>query len=473
MNQRPSSRNPRFRADAVEPDTELRTSSKGGAPQSNVCACCGAPFQASHGFNDGLSATTSQPIHVKLDLAATAVESRMIAWRRDLHANPELGNQEHRTAALVATHLRSLAYEVRDNIAVTGLVAVLRGGGGSGPVIAMRADMDALPVAEEVALPFASKSRALWDGVEVPVMHACGHDCHVAILMAAAEILASMKAELRGTVMLVFQPAEENLPRGEIGGAKRMLEEGAFNDPKPDVVVGLHVVSGLHAGTLGYRPGPAQASADEFRIIVHGRQTHGARPWAGVDPIVIGAQIVTALQTIQSRQIDVDDPSVLTVGTFQSGSRSNIVPNNAVMTGTLRTYSEERRKYIIRRVTELSQSVAAGMDGRVDVMWWPNGYPTLVNDQGLADRMASTLARVAGSGRLFVRPRGMAADDFAYFAQIVPGFFFQVGITETDVDPRLAAPNHSPQFRVDESGLLQGLRALLHIVVDYSGSRPA
>jgi amidohydrolase len=288
--------------------------------------------------------------------------------------------------------------------------------------------------------------------------------------MAVAELLVSLKEKLRGTVMLVFQPAEENLPQGEIGGARRMIAEGAFSDPVPDVMIGLHVVTGLHAGTLGYRPGPTHASADEFRIVVHGRQTHGARPWTGVDPIVIGAQIVTALLTIQSRQIDVDDPSVLTVGTFQSGSRSNIIPNDAVMTGTLRTYSEERRQFIMRRVAEMCESVAAGMSASVDVLWWPNGYPTLINEPILAGHMASILARVVGRERLFVRPRQMPADDFAYFAHIIPSFFFHVGITSPDVNTRVAAPNHSPQFRVDETGLLQGLRGLLHIVVDYSGT---
>jgi amidohydrolase len=397
----------------------------------------------------------------------------MIAWRRDIHANPELGNQEHRTAALVAGHLRALGYEVRDKVAATGIVAVLQGRAGPGPTIALRADMDALPVAEEVPSSFTSRSKAQWDGVEVPVMHACGHDCHTAILMAAAEVLVRAKAELRGTVVLLFQPAEENLPQGEIGGAKRMLAEGAFADPKPDVVFGLHVVSSLRAGTIGYRPGPAQASADEFRIIVHGRQTHGARPWLGVDPIVIGSQIVSALQTIQSRQVDVADPSVLTVGTFQAGLRQNIISDHAVMTGTLRTYAEERRRYVMRRVTEVAESVAKGMDGSAEVMWWPNGYPPMVNNPTLTERMAPSLARVAGPDRLRVGERSMAAEDFSYFAQAAPGLFFWVGITGPDQDLRTAAPNHSPLFQVDESGLLPGLRGILHLVADYSGSGAA
>ena len=337
-------------------------------------------------------------------------------------------------------------------------------------MIALRADMDALPVPEPVGLPFASTAKASWDGVQVPVMHACGHDCHTAILMAAAEVLAGAKDKLRGTLVLVFQPAEENLPQGEVGGARRMLAEGAFNDPKPDVAFGLHVVSGLPAGTIGYCPGPAHASADEFRITVHGRQTHGARPWAGVDPIVIGAQVVTALQTIQSREVNIAEPSVLTVGTFQGGTRNNIIPDQAVMTGTLRTYSTERREMMMRRVSELSGAVAAGMNGSAEVTWWPNGYPPLVNAPPLVDQRLPSLARAVGADNLRAGTPSMAGDDFAYFAQVVPAFYFWVGITRPGQDPRTAEPNHSPRFQVDEAGMLVGLRGLLHVVADHSGS---
>ena len=291
------------------------------------------------------TAGPARPLHQRLDAAAAAIERKMIDWRRDFHQNPEMGNQEVRTAGIVARHLHALGYDVRENVAVTGIVATLRGGGGPGPVVALRADMDALPVFEEVDLPFASRARAVWDGIDVPVMHACGHDCHTAILMAAAEVLAGVSQDLRGTIKLLFQPAEENLPQGEIGGAKRMLAEGAFDDPKPDVVFGLHMISHMPVGSLGYRPGPAHASMDEFRITVNGRQAHGASPWRGVDAIAIGAQIVSALQTIQSRQVDVNEPSVLTVGTFNAGSRFNILSGQAVLTGTLRSYSDERRTY--------------------------------------------------------------------------------------------------------------------------------
>ena len=446
-----------------------------------ACACaCALPTLLSPGARaqaptlSTVAAGPAGPLHAALDASAREIEARMIAWRRDIHQNPELGNQEVRTSALVAAHLRGLGYTVRDKVAVTGLVATLKGEGGPGPTLALRADMDALPVPEEVDLPFASRAKTMWGGQEVGVMHACGHDCHTAILMATAEVLARHRADLRGTVVLIFQPAEENLPDGEVGGARRMLAEGAFDDPRPDAVFGLHVVSSLPAGTLGTRPGPAAASADEFTITVHGRQTHGARPWGGVDPIVIGAQIVSALQTIQSRQVDVGaSPSVLTVGQFHGGNRSNIIPDRAVMNGTLRTYDEERRQFIMRRVGEVSENIAKGMDGRAEVEWLANGYPSMANDPALVQRMAPSLARVAGPGALRTMPPGLAAEDFAYFSRTVPGVFFNVGVTAPDLDPRQVPTNHSPRFRVDESGLLPGLRAMLHMVADYTGSGAA
>ncbi len=433
-----------------------------------ACACAVLGFGAGRAL--AITPAAAKPLHAKLDAAAQAVGPKLLAWRRDIHQHPELGNQETRTAGLVAAHLRALGYEVRERVAVTGLVARLQGGAGPGPHVALRADMDALPVAEEVDLPFRSQARARWEGAEVPVMHACGHDCHTAILMAAAEVLAANKAQLKGQVTLLFQPAEEGAPTGETGGARRMLAEGAFSHGKPDAVFGLHVVSGLPAGMLGFCPGPAHASSDTFRIVVHGRQTHGARPWAGVDPIVIGAQVVSALQTIQSRQVDVDQPSVLTVGTFHSGARHNIVPEQAVMTGTLRTYDEARRDYMQRRVKEVAEGVASGMDGRAEVTWAPNGYPTTVNDRVLGDRMLPSLARVVGEANLRMAPRSTASEDFSYFAQQAPGMFFWVGVGPRDQNLRDNPTNHSPRFRVEEDGLLPGLRGLLHLVADYTGS---
>lgn len=461
------SRQRRLFADAVAPTLPRRGLLAG------VCACCAAGLLLGPVARDAAAnvvAAPARPLHAKLDEAARAIEARMIEWRRDIHQHPELGNQEHRTAGLVAAHLKRLGYDVRERVAVTGIVATLRGGAGDGPVVALRADMDALPVAEEVDLPFASRARAQWGGEEVGVMHACGHDCHTAILMAAAEALAAHRGELRGAVKLIFQPAEENLPDGEIGGARRMLEEGAFENPKPDVVFGLHVTNGWNSGTIAYRPGPAMASLDTFEITVRGRQTHGARPWDGVDPIVIGSQIVSALQTIQSRQVDVGEPSVLTVAVFRGGNRFNIISDSARMNGVLKTYDERRREFMMRRVKEVAEGVAKSMDGSADVVWDPNGYATVVNDPALAERMAPTLARVAGADRLRLNPRSMASDDFSFFAQRSAGLYFLVGVTSPGVNPRTAPTNHSPRFRVDESGLLPGLRAMLHLTADYTAS---
>ena len=374
----------RFIAEAVAPDGIDRRKLLG-----SVCTCGFATLLDLELTCFAAADTVAAParaIHAKLDADAQVIESKMVAWRRDIHQNPELGNREVRTASLVAQHLRQLGYEVREKVAVTGVVGTLVGGGGPGPVVALRADMDALPVTEPQGLPFASTARANWGGEDVGVMHACGHDCHVAIMMAVAEILAAHRGELRGTVKLIFQPAEENLPNGEIGGARRMLTEGAFNDPKPDAMFGLHVLSILPAGVLGYRAGVTLASTDEFRITVTGRQTHAAFPWSGVDPIAVGAQIVSALQTIESRQVNVAEPSVLSVATFHGGNRANIIPNQVVMGGTLRTMSEDRRQYMRRRTQELAESVARGMDANATVEWLPNGYANTVNDPALGPR---------------------------------------------------------------------------------------
>jgi amidohydrolase len=410
----------------------------------------------------------TRPIHDKLDAAAKAIEARMIEWRRDIHQHPELGNQERRTAGIVAAHLRKLGYDVREGVAHTGVVAVLQGQGGPGPVIALRADMDALPVAEEVALPFASKVRTTWEGQDVGVMHACGHDCHVAILMAVAEVLAQHRSELRGTVKLLFQPAEEKLPYGEIGGARLMVDQGAMDNPKPDAVFGLHVMSASPVGSIGYRPGAVTASSDGFRLTVTGKQTHGAMPWNGVDPVVVGSQIVSALQTLVSRETDVTKQAVvLSVSTFHAGVRYNIIPDKAEMTGTLRTYDETTRQRMMTRVKEIAGSIATGMNASAEVIWEANGYPPIMADEALVERMASSLVRVAGD-KAQVAERSSAGEDFSYFAQKAPGMFFFVGIASPGVQN--AAPNHSPRFQVDEAGLIVGLRAMLHLVADYTGS---
>src|SRR5262249_35304822 len=328
------------------------------------------------------------------------VEAKMIAWRRDIHQNPELGNREFRTSALVAEHLRKLGYEVRDKVAHTGVVAVLKGGK-PGPVIAFRADMDALPVTEEVDLPFASKVRATWQGRETGVMHACGHDAHTAILMAAAEVFAELRSELPGTVKLIFQPAEEGLPPGEEGGARLMIKEGALENPKPEVIFGLHVTAPGPAGTIFYRAGATMAGSDTFRITIKGRQTHGARPWQGVDPIVIASQVVLGLQTIQSRQVGVtSDPSVLTGGIFNAGNRSTIIPDKAELEGTLRTFNLDMRAFIMQRVKETAEAIAKSGGGEAEVQWISDGYIPLINDVGLTNRMVPTLRRVVGADKV-------------------------------------------------------------------------
>ena len=371
---------------------------------------------------------------------------------------------------LVAEHLKRLGYDVREKVAHTGVVAVLKGGK-PGPVIALRADMDALPVAEEVDLPFASKVKAMWRGQQVGVMHACGHDAHVAILMAAAEVFAKLRTELPGTVKLIFQPAEEGLPPGEEGGARMMIREGAFENPKPEAVFGLHVTAVGRIGTIGYRAGARSAGADTFHITVKGKQTHGARPWAGVDPIVIASQIVLGLQTIQSRQVDVtSDPSVLTVGIFNAGNRTNIIPDKAELEGTLRTYNLEMRDFIKRRVKETAEAIALSGGGEAVVVWNDDYVIPLINNVPLTKRMLPTLQRVAGAGNVFEQGRAATYDDFSFFAHEVPGLYFNIGVAPAGVAPAAIAPNHSPRFRLDETGLLTGLRALLHVSFDYLGS---
>jgi amidohydrolase len=395
-----------------------------------------------------------------------AVEPKVIAWRRDIHQHPELGNQEKRTAALVAAHLKALGYEVREGVAVTGVVATLKGGK-PGPVVALRADMDALPVKEQVDLPFASKARATWAGKEVDVMHACGHDGHVAILMGVAEVLASMKEQLPGTVKLLFQPAEEKLPNAEIGGARRMLAEGAFDAPKPDVVFGLHLASGLNTGEVGYKAGPITASSDAFKVSVKGRQTHGSMPWSGVDPIVLGSQIVLGFQTIASRQVNVTkEPSVLSVGTFNAGTRYNIIPDNAEMSGTLRTYDEGMRTFIMKRMGETAEHIAQSGGGTAHVHFEADGYAPTINDAKLTEQMTPSLNRIPGA-KAMVIPKGTGGEDFSFFAQKAPGLFVMVGATPPGQDAQKAEPNHSPRFFVDEASLAVGVRTLTQLSVDY------
>jgi amidohydrolase len=404
----------------------------------------------------------------EIERRAPALEAKAVAWRRDIHQHPELSNREVRTSKLVADHLRSLGIEVKAGVAKTGVVGILRGGL-PGPVVALRAEMDALPVAEEVDVPFKSTVRSQYNGVDVGVMHACGHDAHVAILMSVAELLAGMKAQLPGTVKFIFQPSEEGAPPGEEGGAALMIKEGVLENPKVDALFGLHVFP-YEVGTMHYRTGALMASSDRFEIVVHGRQTHGGLPWNGVDPIVTASQIVLGLQTITSRQIDLlESPAVVTVGRMNAGVRYNIVPDSTVLEGTIRTFSESMRASIHERIKRTAESIAAGAGATATATIHPY-VPVTMNDAALTERMAPTLRRVAGADKVAIARQTTTAEDFSLYQQKVPGMFFFLGITPKGADPAKVAPNHSPRFFVDEGALVPGIRALASLAVDYLAS---
>ncbi|MDP9043452.1 MAG: amidohydrolase [Pseudomonadota bacterium] len=413
----------------------------------------------------------ASPLGSSIDTAAKAIEERVIAWRRDLHQHPELGNREFRTAAIVEAHLRALGLDdIRTQVAHTGIVAVLHGSL-PGPTVALRADMDALPVTEEVDLPFVSRVRSQWNGEEVGVMHACGHDCHTAILMGVAEVLVGLRSQLRGRVKFIFQPAEEMPPEGEEGGAQLMIQEGALDHPVPEAIFGLHVTSRMHAGKIGYRPGPTMASSDSLSITVLGKQTHGAAPWLGVDPIVTAAQVILGLQTVISRGVDTTrEPAVLTIGSIRGGVRNNIIPDKVEMRGTIRSFDEGMRDDIHERVSTLAHAVARGSRAGC-VVCIDKKYPVTVNDPALTEAMVPSLQRVAGPEAVELISKVTGAEDFSFFQRLIPGLFFFVGVTAPDTNPALAYSNHSPRFVVDEGGLLLGLRALAHLACDYLESQ--
>ncbi len=400
----------------------------------------------------------------EIDRRAEELKDKLIAWRRDFHEHPELSNREHRTGTIVAEHLRALGLEVEAPVARTGVVALLRGGK-SGPVVALRADMDALPVAEEGDLPFASKAKSEYEGNAVSVMHACGHDAHTAILMTVAEILAGIRVQIPGTIKFIFQPAEEGPPGDEEGGAELMIKQGVLENPRPAAIFGLHVIAGMPTGKIGYRPGATMASGDTIRIKVQGRQTHGAFPWQGIDPVVLASQIVIGLQTIPSRQVDVTmEPSIVTISCIHGGVRENIIPDHVEMLGTMRTFNESMREDIRNRIRTTAEHIALSAGGSAEVRIEP-GYDVTINDQGLTEKMAPTLQRVAGEGNTFIAPKLTGSEDFSKYQQVIPGLFFFLGITPPET--KHAAPNHSPHFYVDESGLLLGVRALAHLALDF------
>jgi amidohydrolase len=404
-------------------------------------------------------------LHEQIDRGAQQVMSRVIAWRRDFHQHPELGNREVRTSGIVADHLRALGLEVRVNIAHTGVVGVLRGGK-PGPVVALRADMDALPVTEEVDVPFKSTVRAEYAGREVGVMHACGHDAHMSMLMGAAEVLAGLKANLPGTVVFLFQPAEEGAPAGEDGGAALMIKEGALDNPKVEAVFGLHVFP-FEAGGIRFRPRGIMAASDTLTIRVRGRQTHGGLPWDGVDPIVVSSQIILGLQTIISRQSNLATaPAILTIGRIEGGNRSNIIPDEVTMEGTIRTFDPDMQRQIherIRRtVTGIAQSAGATADTTI-----ATGNPVTYNDPALTERMTPSLRRVAAGEFNPDAPVTTTAEDVSLYLSKVPGLYFFLGVTPKGADPATVAANHSPRFFVDEGALVTGVRALASLAVDF------
>ena len=407
------------------------------------------------------SNATPQALPLNVDTRIEAVMPKVVEWRRDFHQHPELSNQEFRTAKIIADHLRALGMEVETEVAHTGVVGTLRGG--NGPVVALRADMDGLPVTELVDLPFASKAKGVYQGKEVGVMHACGHDNHVAILMGVAEVLAGLGDELPGTVKFIFQPAEEGTPDGSVGGAELMLMEGAFTNPKPDVVFGLHVFP-FPVGTVATRPEGLMASSDRYQITINGKQTHGAVPWAGVDPIVTASQVVLGLQTIISRQLDATlTPSIVTVGRIEGGVRNNIIPESVELEGTIRTFDAATRTDIHKRIRRTATSIAEAAGATADVVI-DRGYGVTRNDPDLLRQMSSTLETVAGDG-FIEATQTTTAEDFSYFANEVPGLFLFLGVASDD--PTLVHPNHSPLFYADERALPVGVKALTSLTLDY------
>jgi amidohydrolase len=407
----------------------------------------------------------ANPLAADVDRLTAELNPQVVAWRRDFHKNPELGNRETRTAKIIADELRKLGFEVTTGVATTGVVGVLRGGR-PGPVVALRSDMDALPVTEQVDLPFKSTAKAMWNGQETGVMHACGHDNHMAILLGTATALARMKDRLPGTVKVIFQPAEEGPPPGETGGAEQMVKENVLENPKVDAVFGLHVFP-FRAGEIVYRPGPLMASADSFVIKVRGRQTHGAIPWGGIDPIVVGSQIVMGLQTIISRMVNITEaPAVVTIGRFSGGNRSNIVPEEVELEGTIRAFDEGVRKDIQNRVRAIATNIAESA-GATATLTFTLGYPVTRNDEKLTERMLPTLRRAAGADNVRLGPLTGTAEDFSFFQQKVPGLFFFLGVAPKDQDPSKAPMNHSPLFFADESALPVGVKVMTNLALDY------
>ena len=399
---------------------------------------------------------------------ADAIEKKIIDWRRDFHEHPELGNQEFRSAEIIAKHLKSLGIDVKTGVAKTGVVGILKGGK-PGPVVALRADMDGLPVPERTPLPFASKVKAQFNGEQVNVMHACGHDTHMAILMGVAEVMASMKNDIKGTVKFIFQPAEEGPPFGEEGGAELMVKEGVLESPKVDAIFGLHINAQTEVGKISYRPGGTMAAVNDMKITVKGRQAHGAYPWSSIDPVVVSAQIVNALQTIVSRNLDVtENAGVVTIGSIHGGLRSNIIPEEVVMMGTVRNLSRADELMFIERIKTIvtKTAEAAGATAEVKIPFSVR-YPVTYNDPALTAKMLPTLEAVAGKNNILLKPAVTGAEDFSFFQEKVPGLFIFLGGMPKGQNPLKTASHHTPDFFIDESGFTLGVKALTNLTLDY------
>ncbi|WP_027076662.1 amidohydrolase [Maribacter antarcticus] len=410
----------------------------------------------------------SNSIQNKIQTNVKGIEQKVIDWRRDIHQHPELGNREVRTAALVATHLQSLGMEVQTNVGITGVIGTLKGSL-PGPVIALRADMDALPVLERTPVPFASKVKTMYDGKETNVMHACGHDSHVAILMGVAEILSGMQKDLKGTVKFIFQPAEEGVPKGEEGGAELMVKEGALKNPQVDVIFGLHINAQVEVGKITYRPGGMFAGVADLKITVKGKSSHGAEPWSSVDPIVTAAQIINNLQTIISRNINITrNAAVVTIGSIHGGNRSNIIPEQVEMLGTVRTLSDADEKLIFERIFQIATKTAEanGAEAIVELPY-SSHYPVTFNNLELTAKMLPSLQKSAGLSNVLLVPAETGAEDFSFFANEVPGFYFYIGGLPKGQDSETSAPHHTPDFFIDESGFSTGINAMVNLVADY------
>ena len=416
-------------------------------------------------FNANAQEVSAQRAEVAA--AAGKLDAKIVAWRRDFHAHPELSNREERTSAKVAEHLRALGLQPK-TMARHGVVAIIEGGK-PGPKIALRADMDGLPVTEQTGLPFASKATSTYRGETVGVMHACGHDAHTGILMGVAEALVAMRADLPGSVMLIFQPAEEGPPPPEEGGASLMLKQGLFKEFKPEAVFGLHVFSTVQAGQIAVRGGPLMAASDRFAIKVTGRQTHGSAPWNGIDPIVAAADLIGTAQTIVSRRTNIAKlPAVVTFGAIKGGIRYNIIPDDVEMVGTIRTFDAGMREKIFADLHNVSEHVAAAHGARAEVkLPEGEGNPATINDPALTAKMLPSLQAVVGAQNVYEPPLQMGSEDFSLFGQKAPAMFFFVGSTAKGIDPATAPSNHSPEFSLDESALDVGLRALLQVSLDY------